>query len=77
MYGNNFVVKAYQGNKLFYKTYSQLHHAKIFAAKCVSKNFYSKAEIYLVNAVYEVGDCLVFTYHADNYKGNKRGNKNV
>lgn len=78
MYGNNYIVKGYNSCTPINKEFADLEKAKKFAEILVSKGYYEKSEIYLVNPFYDLGDYLVKSYHAKNYIGNKkRSNKNV
>ena len=78
MYGNNFIVKGYNSCTPINKEFADLENAKRFAQILVSKGYYEKSEIYLVNSIYELGDYMVEKYEAKNYIGNrKREVKNV
>lgn len=61
MYGNNFYVKCYAKYPFIFKT-NELSKADKYAKNIISKGFYSKSEIYLVNARYKLGEYLIKTY---------------
>lgn len=81
MYGNNFYVKGYTPKYPFIAKFTSLANAEKYAKRLISRNYYNKSEIYLVNGIYKLNDYKVKTYINKNGKimeiKNERKNKNV
>lgn len=77
MYGNNFYVKGYTPKYPFVVKFNSLSNAEKYAKRLISKGYYIKSEIFLINSIYKLGDYFIKSYIYDNGKiiEKKRENK--
>lgn len=68
MYGNNFYVKGYTKKYPFVIKFNSLSNAEKSAKRLIKNGYYIKSEIYLINAIYKLGDYLIKTYTLEDGK---------